>query len=106
MQHFLLVLTTCSSQKEATKIARSLVDLRLAACVNILAARVESIYQWKGRTESAKEFLLIDKTSRRRLKALHREIKRLHSYEVPEIIAVPVVKGSADYLKWLKEVTD
>jgi len=103
MQRFLLVLTTCSSQKEAKKIARSLVDHRLAACVNILTARVESIYRWKGRTESAKEFLLVIKTSRRHFAALGREIERLHSYEVPEIIALPITAGSPKYLRWLEE---
>ena len=103
MQHFLLVLTTCSSQKEAREIARSLVARRLAACVNILTARVESIYQWKGRTESAKEFLLIAKTSRGRFSAVRREIERLHSYEVPEIIALPITAGSPKYLRWLAE---
>jgi len=103
MQHFLLVLTTCSSQKEAREIARSLVARRLAACVNILTARVESIYQWKGRTESAKEFLLIAKTSRRRFEALRREIERLHTYDVPEIIALPITAGSPKYLRWLAE---
>jgi periplasmic divalent cation tolerance protein len=103
MTRFVTVLTTCGSQKEARKIARSLVDRRLAACVNILTARVESIYRWKGRTESAKEFLLVIKTSRRHFSALRREIERLHSYEVPEIIALPIAAGSPKYLRWLGE---
>jgi periplasmic divalent cation tolerance protein len=100
---FQIVLVTCGSRNEATKIARALVDGRLAACVNILSARVESIYHWKGRTERAKEFLLVIKTTRRRVAALRREVERLHSYEVPEIIALPIVAGSPKYLRWIEE---
>ena len=103
MTPFAVILVTCGSRREARRIARSLVDRRLAACVNILTARVESIYRWKQRTESAKEFLLVIKTSRRRFAALRREIERLHSYEVPEIIALPISAGSPQYLRWLEE---
>jgi periplasmic divalent cation tolerance protein len=103
MTRFVIVLATCGSRREAKLIARSLVDRRLAACVNVLTARVESIYRWKGRTESAKEFLLMIKTSRRNFAALRREIERLHSYEVPEIIALPISAGSPEYLRWLGE---
>ncbi len=103
MTRFLVILVTCRTRREARKIANSLVDRRLAACVNILTAHVESIYQWKGRTESAKEFLLVIKTSRRQFAALRREIERLHSYEVPEIIALPISAGSPKYLRWLGE---
>ncbi len=103
MTRFVIVLATCASRREAKLIARLLVDQRLAACVNILTARVESIYRWKGRTESAKEFLLVIKTSRNRFSALRREIERLHGYEVPEIIAMPIAAGSPQYLRWLGE---
>jgi periplasmic divalent cation tolerance protein len=103
MSQFLLILVTCGSRREATKIARALVDRRVAACVNVISAPVESIYRWKGRRESAKEFLLVIKTSRRRFAALQREVTRLHSYEVPEIIAVPISGGSRKYLRWLGE---
>jgi periplasmic divalent cation tolerance protein len=103
MARFILVLTTCGSKSEAAKIARSLVESRLAACVNIVTVPVESIYRWKGRTESAKEFLLVIKSTQSRFAAVHREIERLHSYEVPEIIAMPISKGSPKYLRWLEE---
>jgi len=103
MTEFVTVFVTCGSKKEATKIARALVDRRLAACGNILSARVESIYRWKGQVESAKEFLLVMKSTRRRFRALRREVERLHSYDVPEIIAMPIVEGSAKYLQWIKQ---
>jgi periplasmic divalent cation tolerance protein len=97
------VLVTCGSAKEARRIGRALVERRLAACVNLLPVPVHSIYRWKGRVESAKEFLLLIKTSRKRFGAVAAEVKRLHSYDVPEIIALPIVKGSAKYLAWISE---
>jgi periplasmic divalent cation tolerance protein len=99
----IVVLVTCASAKEARRIARALVEARLAACGNVLEAPVRSIYRWKGKIESAKECLLIIKTTRRRFAALEKMVKRLHSYDVPEIIAVPIAAGSADYLKWIGE---
>ncbi|HXP68987.1 MAG TPA: divalent-cation tolerance protein CutA [Candidatus Dormibacteraeota bacterium] len=99
----LVVLVTCRSAKEADRIARSLVETRLAACGNILRSPVLSIYRWKEKIESAKEVLLVIKTSRRRFPALQAAIKRLHSYEVPEIIALPIAAGSRAYLLWLAE---
>jgi periplasmic divalent cation tolerance protein len=99
----LVVLVTCNSVEEGRKIGRTLVEARLAACVNVLQTPIESIYRWKGSVDTAKEFLLIIKTSRARLKALEAAVKRLHSYEVPEIIALPIEKGSQDYLAWLSE---
>ncbi len=98
-----MVLVTCGSAKEARRIARALVEKRLAACGNILEAPVRSIYRWKGKVETAKEYLLLIKTSRRRFKALQDEVKRLHSYDVPEIIALPIASGSPEYLKWISE---
>jgi periplasmic divalent cation tolerance protein len=99
----LVVLVTCGSVKEARSIARALVEARLAACVNLTAGPVESIYRWKGRVDTAKEFLMIVKTSRARFPALQKMVKRLHSYEVPEIVVLPIEKGSQDYLAWLSE---
>jgi periplasmic divalent cation tolerance protein len=99
----IVVLVTCGSAKEARRIARALVEKRLAACGNILEAPVRSIYRWKGKVETAKEYLLLIKTSRRRFKALQDEVKRLHSYDVPEIIALPIASGSPEYLKWISE---
>ena len=84
-----IVLVTCGSRREARRIARALVEEKLAACVNIVGAPVESIYRWKGRVETAREILLLVKTSRRHFRALDRRIRKLHSYDVPEVIACP-----------------
>jgi periplasmic divalent cation tolerance protein len=99
----LVVLVTCRSAKEAERIASRLVQTRLAACGNILRSPVRSIYRWKDKIESAREFLLVIKTSRRRFPELQAAIKHLHSYEVPEIIALPIAAGSQGYLSWLAE---
>lgn len=101
MTNKIVVLVTCSSPKEAKEIAHAVVEARLAACVNIFQSSVQSIYRWKGHVESAREVLMILKTSRERFAALASEIRRLHSYDVPEIIALPVERGSRDYLRWL-----
>ena len=98
----IVVLVTCASAKEARRIARTLVTQRLAACVNIFEIPVRSIYRWKEKIESAKESLLIVKSSRNRFAALQKVIKQLHSFDVPEIIALPVAQGSRDYLAWLE----
>ncbi len=103
MTNTILVMVTCGSAKEAKRIARRLVDARLAACVNISAAPVQSIYRWKGKVETAKEVLLVVKTTQKRFSALEREIRRLHSYDTPEIIALPIVGGSRAYLRWIEE---
>jgi periplasmic divalent cation tolerance protein len=100
-----IVLVACSSTKEAKRIARSLVEKRLAACGNIFAGPVDSIYRWKGKVEQAREALLILKTTRKRFAQLQAAVRRLHSYEVPEIISLPITEGFADYLKWLSDCT-
>lgn len=102
-QEYLLVLVTCGSRVEARRIARAVVTRRLAACANLVEAPVESVYWWKGKVEQEREFLLLMKTSRVRLAALETEVKRLHSYHVPEFIALPIVAGSRTYLHWLEE---
>ncbi|MFZ0636126.1 MAG: divalent-cation tolerance protein CutA [Candidatus Acidiferrales bacterium] len=99
----IVVLLTCGSAREAKKIARALVELRLAACANIVGAPVESVYRWKGKVETSKEILLVVKSARHKFAAMRREVERLHSYDVPEIIALPIAKGSAAYLRWLAE---
>lgn len=99
-----LVLVTCASALEAKRIARAVVDERLAACVNILPATVTSIYHWKGKVESAREKLLLIKTSRNRLAKLQATVERLHSYDLPEFIALPIAAGSRAYLAWLDGV--
>ena len=100
---YVLVLVTCGSRREASRIAKALVAKRLAACVNILTAPVESVYRWKGKVDKAREFLLLIKSSRRRLAALRAEVERMHSYDVPEFIAVPIAAGSPRYLSWLAD---
>jgi periplasmic divalent cation tolerance protein len=98
-----VVLVTCGSEEEASRIARALVGERLAACVNILESPVRSVYRWKGRVETAMEHLLVIKTRRARLRALEAAIGRLHSYQTPEMIALPVAEGSRKYLAWVEE---
>lgn len=94
----LLVLTTAASKDEAHKIARALVERRLAACVNIVPG-VESVYRWQSAVESAQEWLLIIKTTA--LDPVRDAIQELHSYQLPECIAIPIEGGSAEYLAWL-----
>jgi periplasmic divalent cation tolerance protein len=103
-KHF-LVLVTCANPIQAKLIARSVVEKRLAACVNILRSPVESHYRWKGKVEKSRELLLFIKTTARKLGGLEREVKRLHAYDNPEFIALPVVAGSKPYLDWLDENT-
>ena len=98
-----IVFVTCATPMQAKLIARSVVEKRLAACVNILRSPVESHYRWKGKVEKARELLIIIKTTERKLGVLEREVKRLHSYEVPEFIAIPIVAGSKAYLDWINE---
>lgn len=98
-----VVLVTCSTLAEARRIARAVVEARLAACVNILSGGVTSVYRWKGKVESARERLLLIKTSRKRLGKLQAAVEQLHSYDVPEFIAVPIVAGSRAYLGWVEE---
>jgi periplasmic divalent cation tolerance protein len=98
----LVVLVTCGSSREAQRLARALVRQRLAACVNVLPGGIRSIYWWKGKVESAREAMMLIKTTRRKFAALEKEIRRIHSYETPEIIALPIVAGSKPYLDWLR----
>jgi len=101
--HVRIVLVTCGSTAEARRIARSVVEKRLAACVNVFPGRVESVYRWKGKVETARERLVLIKTTAGRLARLEREVKRLHSYEVPEFVVLPVESGSREYLAWVVE---
>ena len=103
MTDYCVVLVTCANDREARRIARAVVEERLAACVNVLPGTVTSVYRWKGKVESAKEQLLIIKTSRKRLAKLQAAVERLHSYDVPEFIALPVLEGSRAYLAWLQD---
>jgi periplasmic divalent cation tolerance protein len=96
----IVVLTTCDSEMLAEQLARHLVELRLAACVNILP-RARSIYRWQEKIEDAGEWVLLIKSRRDLFAALRAEIQRLHTYEIPEVIAIPIVDGSEAYLGWL-----
>ena len=97
-----LVLTTCGSAEEARRIAKELVERRLAACVNIVP-EVESVYRWKGEIESATEWLLIIKTTDVAFERLRYALSKLHSYEVPECIEIAIEDGSVAYLEWIGE---
>ncbi len=100
----ILVFITAPDEEEAAKISRALVGARLAGCVNIIKG-IRSIYRWQGEVEDGGEVLMIAKTRRELFDTLVKKVKELHSYTVPEVIAVPIVEGSADYLGWLREVT-
>lgn len=101
---YLLVLTTCSSEEEAGKIATALVSEKAAACCNIVGG-IRSLYFWQGKLEDDKEVLLLIKTTSASFSRLREIIAKLHSYDVPEIIAIPIVDGSESYLKWISEQT-
>lgn len=100
----LVVLCSCPDEATADRIARELVSGRLAACITRLDG-VRSIYRWKGAVQDEPEALLVIKTTRLRYEALEMRLKALHPYEVPEIIAIPVQAGAAEYLSWLAEET-
>jgi periplasmic divalent cation tolerance protein len=102
MSEPIVVLLTAASGEEAARLAEMLVASQLAACVQILP-EMESIYRWQGKVERQSEVLLLAKTTRARFEDLEREVRALHSYETPEIIAIPIVAGSQPYLNWLTE---
>ncbi len=99
-----IVLSTAGSEEEARKIARELVERRLAACVNIVP-QIESIYRWQGKVESAREWLLLIKTTAEQFEKVRDAIRELHSYDRPECIAVAIEDGSPEYLRWLADPT-
>ena len=98
----IVAMITAVGMDEAENVAGRLLSEKKAACVNIIPG-VESRYWWKGKIESAKEYLLIVKSSSDMLEGIIRIVKEIHSYEVPEIIALSIMGGSADYLKWMQE---
>lgn len=100
----IMVKTVCGSKAESLKIAEQLLDKRLTACASILGP-MESIFRWKGNVETAREFLLILKTQEKHVEKITAEIVKLHSYDLPEVIAVPVKTGLSDYINWVIEET-
>jgi periplasmic divalent cation tolerance protein len=95
-----VVLTTAGNESEAQKIASQLVERRLAACV---IPRIQSVYRWKDKVESAEEYLLVIKSTKLRVQEIEAAIRALHSYDLPEFLVIPIEGGSAEYLKWLQE---
>ena len=100
-----LVLTTCGSSEEARSIAHTLVERQLAACINIVP-QVESIYRWQGEIETATEWLLVIKTTADAVDRLRDTLSELHSYELPECIAISIEDGSTDYLEWIGQAVN
>jgi periplasmic divalent cation tolerance protein len=102
MTDTVVVLCTCPNDQIALRIGSAVVEARLAACVNVLPA-IRSIYRWQGEIAQADEILLLIKTTQQGFPALRDRIKELHSYEIPEIVAVPIVDGLAEYLGWVHD---
>ena len=100
----IVVFMTAANGEESTRLADKLVGAHLAACVQIFP-EIESVYRWEGKIERQAEVLLLAKTTRAKFDDLEREVRALHSYDTPEIVAVPVVTGSAPYLDWLVKAT-
>lgn len=102
MSDKVVILVTTSSREEGKKIARHLVETRLAACVNITQA-IGSVYRWEGNIAEETEFLLIIKSAKALFPEIRTEITKLHSYQTPEIICLPIVDGSSSYLQWISD---
>lgn len=100
-----VIYITVSNEEEGVNIAKKLVEEKLAGCINIVRD-IRSVYTWQGKIEDEHELLLIVKSDRKLFKRLKDRVKELHSYTVPEIIAIPIIEGSEDYLKWLQEATE
>jgi periplasmic divalent cation tolerance protein len=101
----LLLITTLPDKASAERIARTLVDERLAACVSVLPS-CTSIYRWQGAVETAAEVPLLIKTTKKAYAGLEQRLRECHSYELPEILAIPVVEGLNEYLQWIARETD
>ena len=99
---YVVVLVTASNKKEAQKIAAGLIGAKLAACVNIIA-KIDSLFFWEGKIDKAQEYLLIIKSKQAKLPKIIKLVKSLHSYKVPEIIALAIIAGSESYLRWIDE---
>lgn len=104
MEDLIIVLITCPSMEVANNIAERLVTERLAACINI-SEKIHSIFRWQKAVDQATEYLLLAKTPKRVFKVLRDRVLELHPYQTPEIIALPIIDGSSEYLKWIVEET-
>ena len=102
---FIVILITAKDKKEAIKIARGLLEAKLIACANIING-VQSLFWWEGKIDSSKEVLLVLKTQKSLFTKVTTKVKSLHSYQTPEIIALPIVNGSEEYLKWIASCLD
>ena len=102
MTENIVILSTCTNEEEAGRIAQALIADSLAACVSVLPG-ARSYYRWKGQVEDSAECLLVIKSSRRLFGAVRAAIEKAHSYEVPEIVALPIVDGAPNYLNWIQE---
>ena len=102
---FVVVLVTTASAEEGSRLGRALVDERLAACANVIGP-IRSIYRWQGAVEDADEHLVLLKARAADVPALETRVRALHSYDVPEVLALPVTAGSAPYLAWLADATE
>ncbi len=100
---YIIVFITASSEEEALKIADGLIDSKAAACVNIIP-NIKSVFLWKGKKDAAYEHLLIVKTKEDKFNEVKAKVKELHSYEVPEIISIPIADGDKNYLNWIEGV--
>ena len=100
----IVVYITAPNEDEAARMAKALVEARLAGCVNIIR-NIRSIYSWQGRIEDEPEVLMVVKTQKSLFEELSKKVRELHSYSVPEIFALPKVEGSQEYIRWLNEVT-
>ena len=99
---YIVIFTTCANKKEARRIAEGLIERKFAACVNIMD-RLESFFWWQGKVDKAEEALLIIKSKKKNFAKIAKLIKSMHSYDVPEIIALPIISGWGPYLEWLDE---
>jgi periplasmic divalent cation tolerance protein len=104
MSNYIIIYITTGSVNEAKKIGRALVEEKLAACSNIISP-IRSIYSWQGKICDDKEALMVLKTRKQLFKQIVKRVEKLHSYDVPEIIAMPIIEGSSKYLSWLNEET-
>jgi periplasmic divalent cation tolerance protein len=102
MEDFVIIFVTAGSAIEAERLARALVEERLAACVNRISS-VKSVYRWQGKVEESEEELLIIKSRKELFASVEKRVSELHSYSVPEVVALPIIKGSQAYLQWLDE---